>query len=135
METDQDTPEITLTNVSFLTSGQIEHQVDKMARDMTFFSVFYIIQGALLSLTIIGALIGIPMIIYHLKLNQSAKSFRSFVRSSDFFHLHKAFENQRQFFLFYKVLLIIMILIFLLYVLVFVWLLSIGIPSMPQDFA
>lgn len=134
MDTEKDTPEITLKNVAFLTNGQIEDQVDKMARDMKFFSVVYILQGALLCLTIVGAIIGIPMIIYHLKLNDSASSYRKFAQSSDFYHLTKAFENQRKFFFFYKVLIIVMIVVFLLYIIAITYLLSLGIMSMPQDF-
>ncbi|MFH5833973.1 DUF5362 family protein [Halalkalibaculum sp. DA3122] len=135
MNTDNDTPEITLQNVSFLTNGQIEDHVDRMARDMKFFSIVYIIQGALLCLTIVGAIIGIPMIIYHLKLRDSADSFRKFAKSTDFFHLARAFEDQRKFFFFYKVLIIVMIVLFLLYIIAMIYLLSLGMMSMPQDFA
>ncbi|MDR8390936.1 DUF5362 domain-containing protein [Aliifodinibius sp. S!AR15-10] len=135
MEIEKNTPEITLSNVSFLKNGQIEEHVDKMAGDMKFFSIFYIIQGVLLCLTIIGAIIGIPMIIYHIKLHQSARSYRNFVKSNDFFHLNKAFENQRKFFFFYKVLLIVMVVVILLYIIVAIYLLSLGIMSMPKNFA
>lgn len=136
MELDQqNTPEITLQNVSFLTNGQIDEHADKMAGDMRFFAIFYIIYGVLLSLTIVGAIIGIPMIIYHLKLNQSAQSFRKFAESKDFFHLHKAFENQRKFFFFYKILLIVILVLMVIYFIVIGYLLSLGMMNMPQNFA
>lgn len=135
MESENQNPEISVKNVSFLTSGQMDANVEKMAKDMKFFSIFYIVYGVLACLTIIGAIIGIPMIIYHLKLNDSAKSYRSFVHSNDFFHLHKAFENQRKFFFFYKVLLIIVLVFFVLYFIVLIYIISTGLMNFPQDFA
>ncbi|MDZ7693744.1 MAG: DUF5362 family protein [Balneolaceae bacterium] len=86
-------------------------------------------------MTIVGAIIGIPMIIYHMKLIESAKSYRNFVESNDFFHLSKAFENQRKFFFFYKVLLILMIIFIVIYIIVMIYLLSLGMMSMPRNFA
>lgn len=83
----------------------MDMSVEKMTRDMKFFSTFYIIYGVIVSLTIIGAILGIPTIIYNLKLRDSAKSYQNFIDSNDFFHLSKAFENQRKFFLFNKILL------------------------------
>lgn len=135
MENQEPTPEITLKNISILRTGQLEEHADKMARDMKFFSVVYILQSALLCLTIVGAIIGIPMIIYHIKLMESADSYRKFVKSNDFFHLNKAFENQRKFFFFYKVLIICLIIFLILYIGVMVYLFSLGFMSMPRDFA
>jgi len=135
MDSDKKKPEINIRNVSFLTTGQMRDNVDKMARDMRFFSIFYIVYGVLACLTIVGAIIGIPLIIYHIKLNNSAKSFRTFVNSNDFFHLHKAFENQRKFFFFYKVLLIISLVIIILYIAVLIYLFTMGMMNIPQDFA
>ena len=135
MDAEKQKQEFSIKNVSFLTTGQMAANVDKMAKDMKFFSIFYIVYGVLASLTIVGAIIGIPMIIYHIKLNNSAKSFRNFVRSNDFFHLHKAFENQRKFFFFYKVLLIIALVVFVLYIIALVYIFSMGLMNFPQDFA
>ncbi len=135
MEQTKDTSKVTLTNISFLTNGQIEENIDKMASHMKFFSIFNIVQGVILCFTIVGAIIGIPVIIYHLKLNKSARSYRRFAESSDFFYLHKAFEDQRKFFLFYKILLIVMLIFFVIYIGVMVYLVSLGIMSMPQNFA
>ncbi len=134
METGDNTPEITLTNASFLTKRRMEEHIDKMAGDMKFFSIFYIIYGVLFSLSIIGAVIGIPMIIYHMKLNQAARSYRNFIKSKDFFYLYKAFEDQRKFFFFQKVLLIIMMVLFLLYIVAIVYLFSWGMSSLPENF-
>ena len=130
----QNSPEITLTNVSFLSRGLIEKNVNSMASHMNFYAIFNIVIGVLMSLSIVGALIGVPVIIYHLKLNESAQSFKRFAQSSDFFHLHKAFEKQRKFFLFYKIYIIIMMILFVIYIGVIIYIVSWGLMQFPQNF-
>jgi len=134
MEETQNSPKITLKNISFLTSGQIGKHLEKMASNMRFFAIFHIIYGVLISLTIIGAIIGVPLIIYNLKLNSAAKSYQNFTEEDDFFHLNRAFENQASFFLFYKVLIIVSLIFLILYFAFLIYLFSSGMMGMPQDF-
>jgi len=90
--------------------------VNKMTGDMQFVGIFYIIIGALQCLSIIGAIIGIPLIICGLRLRESADSFRGYLTTNDTGMLENALERQSRFFFIQKVLLIISIVIFVLYI-------------------
>ncbi len=90
--------------------------VSKMAGDMKFVGIFYIIIGAIECLTIIGAIVGIPLIICGLRLRESADSFNGYLVSGDSFMLERALERESRFFFIQKVFLIISIVIFVLYI-------------------
>jgi hypothetical protein len=90
-------------------SPMFQITLNKMIRDMNFLGMFYIIIGAIYSLTIIGALLGIPFIISGLRLRESANSFSSYSASSDTFSLEQALERQGKFFFIQKILIIITI--------------------------
>ncbi len=120
----QELPEeqsITLQNVSVLSNNLLSATANQMARDMRFYAIVYVIIGAIYCLTIFGAIYGIPLIIYNLKLKDSADQFEEFTRTRDFMVLHKAMENQRKFFFFNKVIIIIGLVLTLLYFLFLVW--------------
>jgi Family of unknown function (DUF5362) len=87
---------------------------NKMTGDMNFVGIFYIIIGALYSITIVGALIGIPLIISGLRLRESSDSFKSYLSSNDQNMLVNALEKQGRFFFIQKVLIIIAIVLFVL---------------------
>lgn len=123
---------VTLQNVSILKNELLASTANQMARDMRFYAIVYIIFGALYCLSIFGAIIGVPIIIYNLKLKDSADQFENFTRSHDFFELQKAFENQRKFFLFNKVLIIIGIVLMVLYILFLIWFGTSMFMNMPQ---
>jgi len=123
---------ITLQNVSVFQNNLLSETVKKMASDMKFYAIFYVIVGVFYCLTILGALYGIPLIIYSIKLKDSADQYREFVRSKDFFMLHKAMESQRKFFFFNKVIIIIGILFTLLYLLLIIWFGSALFFDMPE---
>ena len=112
---------VTLKNVSILSGNLLSNTVDQMASDMKFFAIFYVVMGGLSCLSIIGAVYGIPLIIYSLKLKDAANEFRRFADSKDFYMLQRAVENQRKFFFFQKIIIIITIAFFLLYLLVIIW--------------
>lgn len=90
--------------------------VSKMAGDMNFVGIFYIIIGAIECLTIIGAIIGIPLVICGLRLRESSDSFKGYLASGDSFMLERALERESRFFFIQKVLLIIGIALFILYI-------------------
>lgn len=94
--------------------------VSKMAGDMNFVGIFYVIIGAIECLTIIGAVVGIPLIICGLRLRESSDSFRGYLASGDSFMLERALERESRFFFIQKVLLIITIAIFALYIVFFI---------------
>lgn len=107
--------------------------VSKMAGDMSFVGIFYIIIGAVESLTIIGAVIGIPLIICGLRLRESSDSFRGYLLSGDSFMLERALERESRFFFIQKVLLIITIALFVLYI-VFLVIFGLSIMGNFQNF-
>ena len=107
MDEEASEEQVTLKNVSLLSGNLLSTTVDDMARDMKFFAIFYVVMGGLSCLSIIGAIYGIPLIIYSLKLKDSADEFRRFADSKDFYMLQKAMENQRKFFFFQKVIILI----------------------------
>lgn len=117
----QSNTSVTFNNASVLTGTHLASIVDKMARDMKFYAIFYIIYGALMCLSIVGAIIGIPFIIYSLKLKDAAEEYQTFVQQKDFFMLNKAFENQQKFFFFHKILIIIGLVFFALYILLIIF--------------
>lgn len=121
MEQPSSEQQITLQNVSILQNNILATTIDKMASDMKFYAIFYVIVGAIYCLSILGAIFGIPLIIYSLKLKNSGDQFREFAKSKDFFILHKAMENQRKFFFFNKIIIVIGAIIFLLYLLLIIW--------------
>ncbi|OGU29888.1 MAG: hypothetical protein A2057_17735 [Ignavibacteria bacterium GWA2_35_9] len=103
-------------NGSVTISPMMQMTVSKMSGDMRFVGIFYIIMGALYCLSIIGALVGIPLIICGLRLREAADSFTSYLGSNDSGILERAFERQGSFFFIQKVLLIISLILIVLYV-------------------
>ena len=105
---------------SVSTSPTLRITVNKMTGDMQFVGIFYIIIGALQCLSIIGAIVGIPLIICGLRLRESADSFRGYLTTNDTGMLENALERQSRFFFIQKVLLIISIVIFVLYIILII---------------
>lgn len=89
----------------------------KMTSDMKFLGVFYIIYGVLASLSIIGAIIGIPLLISGLRLREAADELNSFRGTNDSNYLRRGFELQGKFFKIQKIIIIVGIVITVLYVL------------------
>ena len=101
-------------------SPTLQITVNKMTGDMQFVGIFYIIIGALQCLSIIGAVIGIPLIICGLRLRESADSFRGYLTTNDTGMLENALSFQSIFFFIQKVLLIISIVLFVLYIVIII---------------
>ena len=109
-------------------SPMLQVIINKMTGDMGFVGIFYIIVGALYSLTIIGAILGIPLIICGLRLRESANSFTSYVTTNDGTMLERALERQSRFFFIQKVFMIITLVVFVLYI-IFIIIFGIAIIS------
>lgn len=107
-------------NEATAVSPALHITVSKMAGDMNFVGLFYVIIGAIECLTIIGAIVGIPLIICGLRLRESADSFKGYLTSGDSFMLERALEREGRFFFIQKVLMIITIAIFVLYIIFFI---------------
>ncbi|MBN2412694.1 DUF5362 domain-containing protein [candidate division KSB1 bacterium] len=100
-----------MSTVSPVTS----QKTSQMIGDMKFVGIFTIVYGAITCLSIIGAIIGIPMIIAGLRLRESADFFTSFQSQKDENALYLAFEKQGSYFNIQKILIIIGLVIFGLY--------------------
>ncbi len=98
----------------------LQGRLREMSKHMGFVGMFCIIYGAIACLSIVGAIIGIPYIIAGLRIRESADSYLAFSRSSDARQLLTAFEKQSSFFFIMKVLIIIALVIFALYLVVLV---------------
>jgi hypothetical protein len=96
-------------NESNTISPTLQMTVNKMTGDMQFVGIFYIIGGALECLSIIGAIVGIPLIICGLRIRESADSFKGYLTSGESSMLEKALERQGRYFFIQKVLIIISI--------------------------
>jgi Family of unknown function (DUF5362) len=114
-------------NEAFSTLPNTRMVVSKMTKDMQFVGIFFIIGGALYCITIVGALLGIPLIISGLRLRESADSFNSYLGSGNDGLLEDALQKQSKFFFIQKVLIIISIVFFVLY-LIFIF--TVGISMM-----
>jgi len=96
------------------------NMIFKMSNSMSLVGSFFIIFGAVSCLSIIGILIGVPMIIAGLRLRDSSESFNEFVISKDLKSIYKGFEKQSTFFNIFKIILIISFVLYSLFALVIV---------------
>ncbi len=108
-----------LENVTTI-SPMFQNMLNKMAKDMRFVGIFYIIIGGFTCLSIIGALLGVPYIICGIRLRESANFFDNYSFGGDTGILENAIERQSKFFFIQKVLLIIGIVIMILYIIFFI---------------
>ncbi len=100
-----------MSTVSPVTS----QKTSQMIGDMKFVGIFTIVYGAITCLSIVGAIIGIPMIIMGMRLRESAEFYTSYQVQKDDNTLHLAFEKQGSYFNIQKILIIIGMVIFGLY--------------------
>lgn len=87
-----------------------------MAFEMKFLGIYYIITGALTSLTILGAIIGIPILISGLRLVDSAKKFLSFRYTLSSEDLLQALVFQRTYFRINFWIVVVGIILFVMYI-------------------
>ena len=113
------------TNTSS-TDPMLTSIISKNNSDMKFVGMYNIIVGALACLSIIGAIVGIPIIIAGIRLRESADSFEEYMSSSNSASLQRGFERQQRFFFIQKVFIIIGIVFFCLYILFFIGILMSG---------
>lgn len=83
--------------------------IGKISSDMNLLSYFSIIYGIVLSLGLITAVIGVPLIISGVKLKKSSESLMQVSENSELINLESAFSNLRVFFKIHKLILIIAI--------------------------
>ena len=81
--------------------------LSKQVSDMRLVGLFYIIYGGLTCLSIIGAIVGVPMLISGLRAREAAKEFEAYEAVGDFDLLAEGLERQGQFFRFQKIYVLI----------------------------
>lgn len=102
--------------------------ISKLSSDMRFVGIFFIIVGVLYSLTIIGAVMGIPLIISGLRLRESSDSFSSYMLSGDNNMLERALERQSRFFFIQKIFIIITLIVMVVYIIAIIVLIVTVLP-------
>ena len=101
--------------------------LSKQVKDMRITGIFYIIYGALTCLSIIGAIIGIPMLISGLRVREAAKEFEAYEAAGDFDQLAQGLERQGQFFRFQKIYVLATLAFIALYILFIIGIAAFGI--------
>ena len=111
-------------------SSQIQslmsENVPKMAQYMKFLGILQIIGGALYCLTIIGALIGIPVIYMGIRLREAADGFKKYLASDSKLDLSYAIERQTRSFFIQFILAIISLAFLGIYIIIMIGVLASG---------
>jgi hypothetical protein len=94
--------------------------VSKMTGYMRFMGILYIIGGALYCITIIGALVGVPVIFLGNRMREAAENFDKYSLSGVFQDLSVAIEKQTRFFFIQYVLAIIGLIFLVIYIFVII---------------
>lgn len=111
----------------------IRTTITKLSSDMRFVGLFFIIIGVFYSLTIIGAIMGIPLIISGLRLRESSDSFTSYMVSGDNNMLERALERQSRFFFIQKIFIIITLVLMVLYIIAIIVLIVTVLPYFDHN--
>jgi hypothetical protein len=101
-------------------TSYLQAAVSETNRNMRFVGIFTIIYGALACLSIIGAIVGIPIIIAGNRLREAADSFEHYVISGDAQSLQTAIEKQGRYFFIQKVFIIIGLIFIAIYLVVII---------------
>lgn len=109
---------------------------NRMTSDMKFVGIFTIIYGGLSCLSIIGAVIGVPLIFAGLRIREAADEYSMFQSSNDNKALRRAFEKQGRYFNILKILIIVGIVITVIYIIVMIAMLGTFLSAMSgTDFS
>jgi len=104
----------------------LETNVPNLAKYMNFIGLLQIIGGALYCLTIIGALIGVPVIYMGIRLREAADGFKKYLASGSKDDLIYTIDKQTRSFFIQFVLTIIGLVFFGIYLIVIIGLLASG---------
>ena len=105
---------------------------DKMVSDMRFVGTFTIIYGAITCITIIGALLGVPIIIVGMRMREAANQFAIFKSTNDASAMRAGFELQGKFFRIIKILIIISLVLTIIYIILVIIIITSGIGALLQ---
>ncbi|MCX7797652.1 MAG: DUF5362 domain-containing protein [Melioribacter sp.] len=105
---------------------------EKMIKDMRFVGIFTVVYGALYCLSIVGAIIGIPIIIIGLRIREAADQFEIFKTTNNAASLRMGFELQGKYFRIMKILIIIGIILTLIWITLIIIILASGLSTLMQ---
>lgn len=107
-------------------SYQDEILYPKLAGNMKFIGIYYMILGVLSSITIIGAIVGIPMFLAGSRLRDAAENLKVYSGNKSEETLNRAFNLQNSSFFIYKIIILISIVLFVVYVIAMIAFISSG---------
>ncbi|MCK9280095.1 MAG: DUF5362 domain-containing protein [Melioribacteraceae bacterium] len=107
------------SNTSFSPPTMFQITFAQMTKDMRFVGIFIIIYGALQCLSIIGAIVGIPLILIGLRMRESADQFDNFKLSNDARAMRQGFELQAKYFNLTKIIIIVSLVLMVLLTILF----------------
>ncbi len=108
------------------TENSLSSNIPNLAKYMNFIGLLQIIGGALYCLTIIGAIIGVPVIYMGIRLREAADGFKKYLGSQSGQDLAIAIDKQTRSFFIQFVLTIIGLAFFGIYLIVIIGLLASG---------
>lgn len=97
-------------------SYQNEILYPRLTGNMRFIGIYYMIAGVLCSLTIIGAILGIPMFIAGSRMRDSAENLKLYNENKSDETLNRALNLQNSSFFIYKIMIIVSLAFFVIYI-------------------
>ena len=99
----------------------------RLTGNMKFVGIYYMVVGVLTSLTIVGAIIGVPTFIAGSRLRDAAENLKLYNENKSDETLNRAFNLQNSSFFIYKVLIIISLIFLVFYVIAIIAFISSGV--------
>ena len=120
------------SNTTIKPPSHFQYAFESMTKDMRFVGMFTIIYGAINCLTIIGALIGVPMIFIGMRIREAADQFLIFKTTNNAAALRLGFELQGKYFRIIKILIIIQLVLIVLSIIFVILFMSFFLSSLMQ---
>lgn len=105
-------PDIQSTEPAYL--HVIQQVVEDLSADMQFVGMFAVIIGGILSVTVVGALLGVPLIRAGLRIRESGEAFNQHLTSGDNDTLQFAVERLQRHFAMLRYFVVIFLSLFVL---------------------
>jgi Family of unknown function (DUF5362) len=97
-------------------SFQNEVLYPRLTGNMKFVGIYYMVVGVLASITIIGAIVGIPTFIAGSRLRDAAENLKLYNENRSDDTLNRALNLQNSSFFIYKILIIVSLVVMVLYI-------------------
>ena len=120
------------SNTTIKPPSPFQYAFESMTKDMRFVGMFTIIYGAINCLTIIGALIGVPMIFIGMRIREAADQFLIFKTTNNSAALRFGFELQGKYFRIVKILIIIQLVLIVVSIIAVILFMSYFLSSFMQ---